>query len=179
MHDTILSDTILDPPLPEFITFVSSQDLENEYPSLTPKQREHEAARKHGAIFLIGIGGKLASGSPHDQRAPDYDDWTLNGDIIVWNPVLQTSLELSSMGIRVNGESLISQVRELGREEKLSSAYSKGIIDGTLPLTVGGGIGQSRIVMFMLGKRHIGEVQVSEWDDNMFAQSEYQGVILL
>jgi aspartate--ammonia ligase len=127
--------------LPPKIHFLTTQELEDAYPSLTSKEREHEITKEYGAVFLMQVGKRLTSGKRHDDRAPDYDDWELNGDILVWNPVLNTSLELSSMGIRVDRDSLLSQLEELGREDKLQYQYSKDIVDGKLPFTIGGGIG--------------------------------------
>lgn len=151
--------------LPEKIAFITTQELEDEYPDLTPKQREYEAAKKHGAVFLMQIGGKLKSGNKHDGRAPDYDDWSLNGDIIVYYPVLDIALELSSMGIRVDAETLKSQLEISGCNDRASLPFHKALLENKLPLTMGGGIGQSRMCMFFLRKAHIGEVQSSRWED--------------
>ena len=153
--------------LPEKITFITAQELEDRYPDLTPKEREYRAVKKYGAVFLMQIGGKLRSGNIHDGRAPDYDDWSLNGDIIVYYPVLDIPLELSSMGIRVDEESLERQLKLSGCEERRSLPFHKMLLEGKLPLTIGGGIGQSRLCMLMLGKAHIGEVQSSVWSDEM------------
>lgn len=152
-------------PLPADITFVSSQELEDDYPDLTPPQREREAVKKHGAVFVSQIGGKLKSGAKHDGRAPDYDDWDLNGDIVVYYPLLDCAFELSSMGIRVDKDSLRKQLKEAGLEERLSLPFHKALAEGSLPLTMGGGIGQSRLCMLLLGKAHIGEVQASVWPE--------------
>ena len=149
--------------LPEHIEFITSQELEDLYPDLTPKQREYEIVKLHGAVFIEQIGGKLKSGEPHDGRAPDYDDWKLNGDIIVYYPVLDIALELSSMGIRVDEISLHEQLKAAGCEEREKLAFQKALLNGELPYTIGGGIGQSRICMFFLRKAHIGEVQCSVW----------------
>lgn len=158
--------------LPPSITFIHSEDLQKEYPRLTPKERENMAAKKYGAIFIIGIGKKIAGGEPHDGRAPDYDDWStptingysgLNGDIILWNPVLKRAFEVSSMGIRVTPEAMLYQLKEAGREERKSLLFHRRLINGELPASIGGGIGQSRLCMFMLRKAHIGEVQASVW----------------
>ena len=149
--------------LPEEITFITSQELEDEYPALTPKEREYAAVKKYGAVFLMQIGGKLKSGIKHDGRAPDYDDWALNGDIIVYYPVLDIAFELSSMGIRVDPESLKKQLAEAGCPERAELPFHKALLNGELPLTMGGGIGQSRMCMFFLRKAHIGEVQSSCW----------------
>lgn len=165
--------------LPEKITFITTQQLEDEYPDLTPKQREYEAVKKYGAIFLMQIGGELKSGKPHDGRAPDYDDWTLNGDIIVYYKVLDMALELSSMGIRVDEDALLRQLKIKGCEERASLPFHRALLDGKLPYTIGGGIGQSRMCMFFLHKAHIGEVQASVWDDDTRKICEDAGVPLL
>ena len=149
--------------LPKEITYISTQELEDRYPDKTPKEREYLAAKEYGAIFLMGIGGKLKSGKIHDGRAPDYDDWTLNGDIIVYYPVLDCALELSSMGIRVDEDAMKRQLKEAGCEERASLPFHKALLAGELPYTIGGGIGQSRMCMFFLRKAHIGEVQSSYW----------------
>ena len=155
------------PCLPENITFLHSEDLLLKYPTLTPKQREHEAAKEFGAVFIIGIGASLSNGEKHDGRAPDYDDWSLNGDIIVWNDVLQDSFEISSMGIRVDKESLKNQLQASGCQDRLELKYHKSLINDELPLSIGGGIGQSRLCMFILRCAHIGEVQSSLWPEEM------------
>mgnify|MGYP002087346022 CR=1 FL=1 len=146
--------------LPEHIEFITSQELEDRYPDLTPKQREYEIVKLHGAVFIEQIGGNLKSGKPHDGRAPDYDDWKLNGDILVYYPVLDIGLELSSMGIRVDKKALLSQLKKAGCEERKDLPFQKAIINEELPYTIGGGIGQSRLCMFYLRCAHIGEVQV-------------------
>ena len=151
--------------LPEKIAFIPAQELEDEYPDLTPKQREYEAAKKHGAVFLMQIGGKLKSGNKHDGRAPDYDDWSLNGDILVYYPVLDIALELSSMGIRVDAETLKYQLEISGCNDRAKLPFHKALLENKLPLTMGGGIGQSRMCMFFLRKAHIGEVQSSRWEE--------------
>ena len=151
--------------LPEKIAFITAQELEDEYPDLTPKQREYEAAKKHGAVFLMQIGGKLKSGNKHDGRAPDYDDWSLNGDILVYYPVLDIALELSSMGIRVDAETLKYQLEISGCNDRAKLPFHKALLENKLPLTMGGGIGQSRMCMFFLRKAHIGEVQSSRWEE--------------
>ncbi len=151
--------------LPEKIVFITSQELEDEYPGLSAKEREYQAVKKHGAIFLMKIGGKLKSGNKHDGRAPDYDDWELNGDIIVYYPILDIALELSSMGIRVDAEALKKQLELSGCEDRASLPFHKQLLENKLPLTMGGGIGQSRMCMFFLRKAHIGEVQSSRWED--------------
>ncbi|MBP5155543.1 MAG: aspartate--ammonia ligase [Clostridia bacterium] len=149
--------------LPEQITFVSSQELEDRYPGLSPKEREYRAVKEYGAVFLSQIGGKLKSGERHDGRAPDYDDWSLNGDIIVYYPVLDIAFELSSMGIRVDAEALRRQLAEAGCPERAELPFHRALLNNELPLTMGGGIGQSRMCMFFLRKAHIGEVQSSYW----------------
>ena len=165
--------------LPEHIEFITSQELEDLYPDLTPKQREYEIVKLHGAVFIEQIGGKLKSGEPHDGRAPDYDDWKLNGDILVYYPVLDIGLELSSMGIRVDEDSLKEQLVKAGCEERAELPFQKAVLEGELPYTVGGGIGQSRICMFFLRKAHIGEVQASIWPDGVRAEAEAHNIHLL
>jgi len=165
--------------LPENITFVTSQELEDRYPSLTPKERENAVAREKKAVFIMKIGKKLKSGIPHDGRAPDYDDWELNGDIIFWYPVLETAFEVSSMGIRVDEEALLKQLKAAGCEERKNLLFHQELLNGRLPYTVGGGIGQSRICMFLLNKAHIGEVQSSVWPDDMISACEKANIILL
>ena len=165
--------------LPEKITFLTAAELENRYPDKTRKEREYAAAKEYGAIFLIGIGGALKDGKPHDGRAPDYDDWTLNGDIIVYYPVLDIALELSSMGIRVDEEALQRQLTIAGCEERAALPFHKALLAGDLPLTIGGGIGQSRMCMFFLRKAHIGEVQSSYWDEETMEYCKAHGAPLL
>lgn len=165
--------------LPEQITFVTSQELEDMYPDDSPKDREYKFARIHGAIFIEQIGGRLKSGEKHDGRAPDYDDWSLNGDIIVYYPVTDIALELSSMGIRVDENSLKFQLKEAGCEERAELPFQKAILEKKLPYTIGGGIGQSRICMFFLRKAHIGEVQVSLWPEKDLKYAADHGVTLL
>ena len=147
------------------VTFFTSQELEDLYPNKTPKERENIIARAHGTVCIMQIGGKLKSGEKHDGRAPDYDDWTLNCDILFWHKTLECALELSSMGIRVDADAMRRQLEEAGCPERAELPFHKLLLDGTLPLTMGGGIGQSRLCMLLLGKAHIGEVQVSLWDD--------------
>ena len=147
------------------VTFFTSQELEDLYPNKTPKERENIIARAHGTVCIMQIGGKLKSGEKHDGRAPDYDDWTLNCDILFWHKTLECALELSSMGIRVDADAMRRQLAEAGCPERAQLPFHKLLLDGTLPLTMGGGIGQSRLCMLLLGKAHIGEVQVSLWDD--------------
>ena len=154
----------IDRLLPERIEFITSQQLEDRYPDKTPKEREYLAAKEYGAICIMQIGGKLKSGNVHDGRAPDYDDWSMNGDIIVYYPVLDIALELSSMGVRVDEEALIRQLNEAGCPERAQLPFHKALLEGKLPYTIGGGIGQSRMCMFFLRKAHIGEVQSSFWD---------------
>ncbi|WP_026835588.1 aspartate--ammonia ligase [Eubacterium xylanophilum] len=165
--------------LPENIFFVTTSELEEKYPDKTPKEREYIAAKEHGAIFLMQIGDKLASGEPHDGRAPDYDDWALNGDIIVYYPVLDIALELSSMGIRVDEVSILEQLKKAGCEERKDLPFQKAVIEKRLPYTVGGGIGQSRICMFFLKKAHIGEVQSSIWREDMMEEAKSCGINIL
>lgn len=165
--------------LPEEITFITTQELEDKYPNLNSKEREKEIAKEKKAVFLIGIGENLKSGKPHDDRSPDYDDWTLNGDIIVYNPILDDALELSSMGIRVSPEALKRQLQISGNLDRLTKDYHKSLINGELPFTIGGGIGQSRLCMFFLQKAHIGEVQVSVWPEDMIKKCNDNGIILL
>ncbi len=161
------------------VTFVTSQQLEDKYPQLTPKEREDEFVKKYKTVFIMQIGGKLKSGVKHDGRAPDYDDWKLNGDLMVWNSVLNRAFELSSMGIRVDSESLLSQLKTAGCEDRLRFPFHRMLADGALPLTMGGGIGQSRTCMLIMGKAHIGEVQVSIWDKDTIAACEKAGIELL
>ena len=165
--------------LPHDIFFITTQELEDMYPDKTPKEREYLIAKEKGAVCLMQIGDKLLSGKPHDGRAPDYDDWALNADIIVYYPVLDISLELSSMGIRVDEDSLASQLKKAGCEERAELPFQKAILDQQLPYTIGGGIGQSRICMFFLRKAHIGEVQSSLWPDDVMAECDKKGVKLL
>ena len=169
----------IEPILPEEISFITSQELENMYPDCTPKERENRYARLKGAFFLSQIGGVLASGERHDGRAPDYDDWSLNGDIIVYYPVLDIGLELSSMGIRVDEAALRRQLKIAGCEERAALDFQKALLQGELPYTVGGGIGQSRICMFYLRKAHIGEVQSSVWPEEVIKEAAEKGLQLL
>ena len=165
--------------LPDHIEFVTTQQLEDMYPDCTPKEREYRIAKLHKAVFIEQIGDKLASGEKHDGRAPDYDDWKLNGDIIVYYPVLDIALELSSMGIRVDEEALKEQLKKAGCEERAELPFQKALLNGELPYTVGGGIGQSRICMFFLRKAHIGEVQASIWPDGIRMEAEKHKIHLL
>ncbi len=161
------------------VTFIGSQELEDMYPDLTSKERERRFTRENGTVFIIGIGGALRSGKPHDGRAPDYDDWALNGDILFYDEVLDQEIEISSMGIRVNEESLDRQLTISGCDERRELPYHRMLLNGELPLTIGGGIGQSRLSMLLLGKAHIGEVQASIWDDETLSACEKAGVMLL
>lgn len=165
--------------LPDEISFITTQELEDMYPDLTPKQRETEIARDKGAVFIMQIGGKLRSGDIHDGRAPDYDDWSLNGDIVVYNRVTDAAFEISSMGIRVDKESLVSQLRAEHAEERLSLPFHKALMEDALPLTIGGGIGQSRLCMLLLQKAHIGEVHCSVWPKQERERAAAMGAVLL
>lgn len=167
---------------PEYVrevTFIKSQDLLDMYPEKTPAQREYLFAKEHGTVFVEQVGGALSDGKPHDRRAPDYDDWSLNGDILFYYPLLDCVLEISSMGIRVDGQSLKAQLEISGCEERAGLMYHKMVADGALPLTIGGGIGQSRLCMLLLNKAHIGEVQASVWDENTEKICGDAGVMLL
>ena len=165
--------------LPEEITFITTQELLDAYPDLDPRAREREATKKYGAIFLMQIGGQLSNGEIHDGRAPDYDDWSLNGDIIVHYPVLDIAFELSSMGIRVDEDSLVKQLAIRGCPERAELPFHKALLNGDLPYTIGGGIGQSRMCMFFLHKAHIGEVQASVWPESVMNACEKHGIHLL
>ena len=165
--------------LPEEISFVTTQELEDRYPDFTAKERETAAAKEYGAVFIMKIGDKLASGKPHDGRAPDYDDWQLNGDIIVYYPVLDIALELSSMGIRVDEQSLMEQLEKAGCPERAELPFQKALLNHELPYTIGGGIGQSRICMFFLRKAHLGEVQASIWPEKDVQFAKEHGVEFL
>ncbi|MDO5580119.1 MAG: aspartate--ammonia ligase [Planctomycetia bacterium] len=175
------------PTLPEEIRFLHTEDLLEEYPDLSPKERENEAVKKYGAVFLIGIGYKLANGMKHDGRAPDYDDWStetapgyhgLNGDILLWNPILKQSYEVSSMGIRVDKEALLRQLDLEGCPERKKLMFHKALLNDEIPLSIGGGIGQSRLCMFFLQCAHIGEVQSSLWPEEMIAKCAKAGIVL-
>lgn len=165
--------------LPDEIFFITSQELEDLYPGKTEKEREDAISKDKGAVFLMQIGGILKSGQPHDGRAPDYDDWNLNGDILIWYQPLNRAVELSSMGIRVDAKTLEQQLAIRGQEKRKSFPFHKMLLAGKLPLTMGGGIGQSRICMTLLEKVHLGEVQSSVWPDEMIAQCDAHGVHLL
>lgn len=174
--------------LPEKVTFVHAEELAREYPNLTPKEREGEVCKKYGAVFVIGIGGELSDGKPHDGRAPDYDDWStpnedgflgLNGDLLVWNDVLGQSFELSSMGIRVDREALLRQLKIAGEEQRAQLYFHRRLLEGSLPLSIGGGIGQSRLCMLYLRKAHIGEIQASIWPEEMRKQCNEANIPLI
>ena len=169
----------LDKILPDEITFVTSQELEDMYPSLSSKERENAICREHKAVFIIGIGDTLKSGEKHDGRSPDYDDWSLNGDILFYNPLFDTAIELSSMGIRVDKKALDYQLTKAGCEDRRTLPFHKALFEDKLPLTMGGGIGQSRICMYFLRKAHIGEVQASIWDEYTHKKCEEAGIELL
>ena len=179
---------VITPVLPEKITFLFSEDLQQQMPGMSSKERENAACERYGAVFIIGIGSPLGDGKPHDGRAPDYDDWSteteggrhgLNGDLLVWNPVLKSVLELSSMGIRVSAETLLRQLSQCGCLERKKLYFHSQLLSGALPLSVGGGIGQSRLCMYFLRKAHIGETQVSAWPDSMREQCRKNGITLL
>lgn len=176
------------PRLPEEITFIHSQELLDMYPDLSPKERESEATKKYGAIFLIGIGAPLSNGEPHDGRAPDYDDWIttnsdgyqgLNGDILLWDDILEIPIELSSMGIRVSPESLMQQLEARNCTERTTLTFHRSLLNNELPLSIGGGIGQSRLCMFLLQKAHIGEVQASIWPEEQIEICRRHGIMLV
>lgn len=178
----------IEPMLPEDLFFIHSEELRAMYPELSPKERENEIVRQHKAVFIIGIGGLLSDGTVHDARAADYDDWSsenedgykgLNGDLLLWNPVLEMAFEISSMGIRVDSGTLSRQLALRGEESKSGLLYHRMLLDGELPLTIGGGIGQSRLCMFLLRKAHIGEIQSSIWPDDMIAQCRQAGIDLV
>ena len=165
--------------LPEDIFFITSQELEDMYPELDPKEREDKIAEEKKAVFIMQIGHNLKSGIKHDGRAPDYDDWELNGDIIFWYPVLGRAFEVSSMGIRVDEVSLVKQLKLAGCEERMELPFHRDVLEGRLPYSIGGGIGQSRMCMFFLGKAHVGEVQASIWPDDMLLACEAANIKLL
>ncbi len=167
------------PKIERRVSFVTAQELEDLWPELTPKQRENRYLQEHRTAFIIGIGAPLRSGRPHDGRSPDYDDWSLNGDILVWNDLLGCAFELSSMGIRVDPESLSRQLAAAGCDDRRGLWYHKQLLAGELPLSIGGGIGQSRMSMLLLGKAHIGEVQCSTWDPETVRICDAAGVMLL
>ena len=176
------------PLLPEEIHFVHSEELAQRFPKLTPKEREFEITKEYGAVFIMGIGGTLSGGEKHDGRAPDYDDWTsensdgfkgLNGDIVIWNPVLQQSLEISSMGIRVDKEALLRQLALCYLSERKELLFHKKLLKDELPMSIGGGIGQSRLCMYLLRKAHIGEVQASLWPEEMIQQCAEHNIFMV
>ena len=176
------------PFLPEEIKFIHSEELLRMYPDLTPKERENAVCKAYGAVFIIGIGGKLSNGEEHDLRAPDYDDWTtpnedgykgLNGDIMIWYPLLDRAIELSSMGIRVDKESLLRQLELTGKQERKNLYFHQKLLNGELPLSIGGGIGQSRLCLVLLHKAHIGEIQASIWPDDMRRECAEAGMPLI
>ena len=169
----------ISPVLGDEVYFLTTQELEDKYPALTPQERENAICREHPVVFLMQIGGKLKSGKSHDGRAPDYDDWNLNGDLLVWNPVLGRAFEISSMGIRVDAQSLLSQLKTAGCESRSELQFHKMLLEGKLPLTIGGGLGQSRICMLLLHKAHIGEVHSSVWPQETMEQCEQHGIYLL
>ncbi|MBQ8074205.1 MAG: aspartate--ammonia ligase [Clostridia bacterium] len=167
------------PELPDEITFVTTQELEDRYPELDARRREYMAAKEYGAVFLMQVGGALRSGKIHDGRAPDYDDWTLNGDILLYDPLLDMSLEVSSMGIRVDAEALRRQLKIRGCEERAELPFQKALLNGELPQTIGGGIGQSRMCVYFLRKAHVGEVQASIWPDEVVEACRKANILLL
>ena len=169
----------LKPFLPKDIYCITSDQLLSRYPDKTPQQREYAVCKEYGAVFVQGIGAPLSDGQPHDSRAADYDDWALNGDILIWYPVLDRPIELSSMGIRVNAGSMHRQLAQAGHSDWEKLKYHSLVLNDTLPLTIGGGIGQSRLCMILLHKRHIGEVQVSEWSEQTVDRCREQGIMLL
>ncbi len=163
----------------EDVHFITSQELLDMYPGTTDKEREYAITKKYKTVFIIGIGGDLSDGKPHDMRAPDYDDWSLDGDLLFYHEVLDMALEISSMGIRVDKDSLLKQIEKSGKQERLEYAYHQAILKEELPLTIGGGIGQSRLCMLLLGRAHIGEVQASYWDKETLKHCEELGIELL
>ena len=178
----------IEPMLPEEIFFIHAEELLRMYPGLSPKERENAVAKEHKAVFVIGIGGKLSDGMPHDGRSADYDDWTtvneegyegLNGDLLLWNPVLEMAFEVSSMGIRVDADALRRQLELRGETDKSGLLYHRMLLEGRLPYTIGGGIGQSRLCMFLLRKAHIGEIQSSVWPEDMRTRCHQAGIDLV
>ncbi len=165
--------------LPKEVTFITSQELEDRYPDLSPKERENAVTKEYGCVFLMKIGDKLASGEPHDGRAPDYDDWQLNGDILFWFDYLNCALEISSMGIRVDENSLDEQLKKSGCDDRRTLPYHKMLLNGELPYTIGGGIGQSRLCMLLLNRAHVGEVQASIWPEEMRSICREHKIFLL
>ena len=179
LEETKKQFPLIDLTLKREVTFITSQELLDRYPDLSAHERERMAAKEYGTVFLTGIGGALSHGKPHDGRASDYDDWSLNGDILFYDEVLDDSLEISSMGIRVDADALRAQLKAAGAEARLAFDYHKEIVAEELPLTIGGGIGQSRLCMLLLQKAHIGEVQASLWPDEMREKCEKAGIHLL
>ncbi len=169
----------LDNGIKREVSFITTQELEDMYPALTPKEREHEYTKVHKTVFIMQVGDKLNSGEPHDMRAPDYDDWKLNGDLLFWSDTLEREMELSSMGIRVDAKSLDEQLIKANADERRKLPFHRMLLAGELPLTIGGGIGQSRACMLLLCKAHVGEVQTSIWDDESLETCEAAGVMLL
>ncbi len=170
---------VIDLNLNRDVFFITTQELLDMYPNLSAKERENEITKKYKTVFIMNIGGKLSNGEPHDLRAPDYDDWDLNGDIFFYDEVLQSGIELSSMGIRVDADSLVKQLKLANAEDRLAHQYHQDVLNGVLPLTIGGGIGQSRLCMLILQKAHVGEVQVSMWPDEMKDTCEKNEIFLL
>ena len=170
---------VLSTNINENVFFITAQELEDMYPDKSGKERENLITKEHGTVFIMGIGARLKSGHRHDGRAPDYDDWSLNGDILVWDKELDAALEISSMGIRVDAEALKKQLEIANATERMSFPYHQGVLSGEYPLTIGGGLGRSRICMLLLGKAHVGEVQVSIWPDDMREKCAENGIILL
>ena len=178
----------LEPFLSREVFFIHAEELRQRYPMMTPKEREDAVTREYGAVFIMGIGGRLSDGEPHDLRAPDYDDWStlnedgyigLNGDLLVWNPILGRAMELSSMGIRVDGESMLRQLELCGQQQRAGLYFHKKLLSGELPLSIGGGIGQSRLCMLFLQKAHIGEIQASIWPEEMRNKCTHAGIPLI
>ena len=178
----------IEPMLPEDIFFVHSEELLQMYPGLSPKERENAVTKEHKAVFIIGIGGLLSDGLPHDGRAADYDDWStvnddgycgLNGDLLLWNPVLESAFEVSSMGIRVDAQALELQLQLRGEQSKADLLYHKMLLEGKMPYTIGGGIGQSRLCMYLLRKAHIGEIQSGVWPEDMYIRCHNAGIDLV
>ena len=179
LEETKKAFPIVQVSLKRYVKFITTEELLSIYPNNTAHERERLIAKEYGTVFLMKIGAPLSNGEPHDGRAPDYDDWSLNGDILFYNPVLDDSIEISSMGIRVDGETLVNQLKMAGAEDRLKYDYHKMVVSGQLPLTIGGGIGQSRLCMLLLGKAHIGEVQASLWPEDMVRACEEKGIHLL
>ena len=179
LEETKKQFPVIDLKLNRDVFFITSQELLDMYPDKSAKERENLISKKYGTVFIMNIGAPLSDGKPHDLRAPDYDDWSLNGDIFFWDEILQSGIELSSMGIRVDADSLVKQLKMANAEDRLQHKYHQGIVNGELPLTIGGGIGQSRLCMLLLQKAHIGEVQVSLWPDEMREKCKAANIVLL